>query len=179
MATLTTDQIADILHKHRDWLLCKPEGSRADLSGADLRRADLSGADLRGADLRRADLSGADLSGADLRGADLRRADRSGAEIPVIPNIDAAILAAVGQEGCTLDMANWHRCGTTHCRAGWAIHLAGKVGYALERQVGPNAAGALIYSASRPGQRVPDFMASNDEAMADMRACAAAASPPA
>ena len=36
---------------------------RADLSGADLRRADLRRADLSGANLRRADLSDANLSG--------------------------------------------------------------------------------------------------------------------
>lgn len=44
---------------------------KANLFGADLRRANLSGAVLHGADLRWANLSGADLSGADLRWANL------------------------------------------------------------------------------------------------------------
>jgi uncharacterized protein YjbI with pentapeptide repeats len=147
----------------------------ANLRGADLSYADLRGANLRGADLSYADLRGADLSGAYLRGAYLSGADLSYADlrdIPVIPNIDAAILAAI-EAGGKLDMDNLHTCETTHCRAGWAIALAGEAGKALERKVGPNAAGALIYTASRPGMRVPEFMASDEDAMADLRACAA------
>ena len=46
-------------------------GSRADLSGANLRDADLSGADLSFANLRGADLSGANLSCANLSNANL------------------------------------------------------------------------------------------------------------
>jgi hypothetical protein len=41
----------------------------------------------------------------------------------------------------------------------------------LEKLVGPKAAGALIYAAST-GDPVPDFYASNVEALADIRACA-------
>jgi hypothetical protein len=171
----------------------------ADLSGADLRDADLSGADLRGADLSDADLSGADLRGADLSDADLRDADLSGADLrgadlsdadlsdadlsgadglpdaPVVPNIDAAILAAV-EAGGTLRMSSWHTCGTSHCRGGWAVHLAGDAGYALERKFGTNVAATLIYAASRPGVPVPSFSAdaADDETLADIRACAAA-----
>jgi uncharacterized protein YjbI with pentapeptide repeats len=153
--------------------------SDTDLRGADLRWADLRGADLRGADLRGADLSGADLSGAILRdanlsGADLSGADLSGAQglpyVPAVPDIDAAILAAIEREGRSLDMRTWHLCATTHCRAGWAIELAGPAGKALEEQLGPCAAGALIYAASRPGVRVPDFYTSNEDALADLRA---------
>ena len=86
-----TINIREILSKHKLWINGDPNGSRAnlrgaDLSGADLRGADLSGADLSGADLSRADLIGADLSranlsGADLRGADLRGADLRGADL--------------------------------------------------------------------------------------------------
>ena len=32
------------------------------------------------------------------------------------------------EDGGKLDMSTWHRCGTTHCRAGWAITLAGAAG---------------------------------------------------
>lgn len=166
--------------------------SVADLSGAVLRRAVLSGADLcgaglRGADMRGAVLSGADmrravLSGADMRGADLSRADLS---VPKIENIDAKILAAIegnkaaGKNG--LVMGEWHGkkcdetnwCNTTHCRAGYAICIAGKAGFKLERKVGPAMAGALLYHKSTPDEPIPDFYASVEEAMADIRARAA------
>ena len=59
----------------------KADLRRADLTGADLRRAYLIEADLTGADLRRADLIEADLSWADLSGAYLRRVDLSGTKI--------------------------------------------------------------------------------------------------
>ena len=175
--------------------------SDADLSGADLSRADLSRANLRGADLSRADLScadlscanlrdailsRADLSGADLRDAILSRADLSGADLsdailsrallsvhaPIIQNIDATILEAVKREGCHLEMEHWHTCDTTHCRAGWAIHLAGPAGKILEEEWGSCVAGALIYNASRPGKLVPNFYATTEDALADLEACA-------
>jgi hypothetical protein len=91
--------------------------------------------------------------------------------VPVVPHIDAAIAAAIG-DGGALDMATWHTCETTHCRAGWVIALAGEAGAALERRVGPAGAGALIYLASRPGKPIPDFYASNEDALADIMACA-------
>ena len=149
-------------------------------SDINLREADLSGAYLSGAYLREADLSGANLRWADLRWADLREADLSGAnlgeaDIPLLPNIDAAILEAVEKDGNKLDMSEWHVCRTTHCRAGWAIHLCGDAGYALEKAVGSSAAGALIYAKSRPDKPIPNFMASDEDALADMRACAAGA----
>jgi hypothetical protein len=64
-------------------------------------------------------------------------------------------------------------CGTTHCRAGWAIHLAGREGYDLERRTSSYLAGRLIYEASRPGVACPNFFAPNEDAMADLRKCAA------
>ena len=145
----------------------------ADLRGADLRGADLRGADLRGADLRAANLRDANLRDAVLRGADLRGADLAGGDVPVIPDIHKAVAAAATAEGAALDMSHWHgeagHCGTTHCRAGWAIHLAGDAGRALEEEVGPSAAAALIYQASDPTlEKVPDFYASNEDAMADI-----------
>ena len=142
--------------------------SEANLSGADLRGADLRGVDLSGADLSWANLSEADLSGVDLSGANLRGADLSGVDlnIPVVENLENKILVAV-KSGDTLEMTSWHRCHTTHCRAGWAIHLAGASGYALEKRVGSSAAGALIYHASVG--YVPNFYASNAEAFADIQ----------
>ena len=122
---------------------------------------------------------------ADLRGVDFRGADLSGAiglpDVPVIPEIDQAILTAIETGPDGLDMEYWHdtretgRCQTTHCRAGWAIHLAGPPGYDLENRIGPCAAGALIYAASRPGVPVPDFHATNEAALTDLHDCAASA----
>ena len=142
--------------------------NRANLSYANLSRADLRGADLRGADLSGADLSRANLRGADLRGANLSDADW----IPVIPNIHASVYAAASAEGA-LDMGVWHQngfCGTTHCRAGWVTHLAGNAGRVMDGIMGPAAAAALIYAKSDPQmERVPDFYASNEAALADMK----------
>jgi hypothetical protein len=137
----------------------------ADLSGADLAGTDLSGAVLRGAVLRETDLRTADLYGADLSGADLSGAVLG--SVPVIPAIDASILAAI-EAGGRLETAAWHTCQTTHCRAGWAIKLAGPAGEALEEALGAAIAGTFIYAASRPGLPIPDFYASNSEALADL-----------
>jgi hypothetical protein len=97
-------------------------------------------------------------------------------EIPIIPNIDDTILAAV-EAGGVLDMSSWHGaenhwCGTTHCRAGWAIHLGGEKGKALQDKVGEFMAGTLIYQASRPGKPAPWFYDSTKGALADLRKCA-------
>jgi hypothetical protein len=68
-------------------------------------------------------------------------------------------------------MSSWHKCATTHCRAGWAITLAGPAGAELEAKHGPQRAGAMIYRASTG--RVPHFFATNERAFEDIRACAA------
>ena len=133
-----------------------------------IRDADLSGADLRDADLSGADLSDANLSGANLHGANLTTILYG---IPVVPDLDARMLDAVGEHGEHLYMSKWH-CDSAHCRAGWATTLAGAVGEALERSHGPAMAGALIYLASTARQVVPNFFAGDDEALADIIACA-------
>jgi len=132
--------------------------SGADLSGADLSDAVLSGADLRGAVLRDADLRGAVLSDADL------------SECPVkIPDIHKAVFEAASQPQA-LDMGTWHRCETTHCRAGWVVTLAGDGGKALELAMGTPVAAAMIYLASDPNlEKMPNFYASNEAAMEDMK----------
>jgi hypothetical protein len=150
--------------------------SGCDLSGCDLRECDLSGANLRACNLYRADLSGANLSGANLSEVNLRGCDLIGAlglpAAPVVPDIDARILSAI-EAGGELNMGAWHTCETTHCRAGWAVHLAGEAGYALERATTPYLAGRLIYEASRPGVPAPFFFTDNVTALVDIRACAA------
>jgi hypothetical protein len=142
----------EILELHRKWLNNEEGGKRADLSDADLSDADLSGADLRGAVL-------------------------SGADVPFIPALDTKILAAIVGGG-TLDMGSWHGpenniCGTTHCRAGWAIHLAGEKGKDLQERFGEAGAGALIYAKAYPDHRIPNFCDGNERALADIRARAA------
>ena len=136
-------------------------------SGADLRGADLSGAYLRDADLSGADLSGAYLSGAYLRDAYLSGADLSGA--PIIENIHQRVYEAASQPAA-LNMAEWHTCDTTHCRAGWVVALAGDDGKALEGRIGTPAAATLIYLASDPTlEKFPSFYCGNDEALEDMK----------
>ena len=172
----------------------------ANLAGAYLAGADLAGAYLAGANLADANLADANLAGANLAGArnlpaateatsptepyqrDTRpAAERNAARaarfrernptVPVVEALDAKILAAVENGAGGLEMGAWHTCETTHCRAGWAVHLAGEPGYALEREYGPQAAGRMIYLASVG--RAPHFFASNERAMADLRAQAA------
>jgi hypothetical protein len=137
-----------------------------------------AGADLSGANLSRADLSRANLSGADLSGADLSEANLSGA--PIIEDIHSKVYAAASQPGA-LDMGAWHEkpdhpdqwlCGTSHCRAGWVVALAGKEGLDLEAKIGTPAAALSIYIASDPDrwktERLPDFHCDNATALADM-----------
>ena len=86
MKTYTSEQLAEILGKHRSWLLGEEGGERANLRGANLSDAYLSDANLRGAYLsgaylRGANLSGANLSDANLSGANLRGANLSGANL--------------------------------------------------------------------------------------------------
>jgi len=145
----------------------------ANLCGANLRGADLSNAVLLWADLRDANLCGANLCGANLRGANLRGADLGDAYIgraPVIEDIHAKVYAAASQPGA-LDMRKWH-CGTSHCRAGWVVTLAGKEGADLEAKIGTPAAAMAIYMVSDPErwktERLPDFYCGNTEALAAM-----------
>ncbi len=158
--------------------------SDANLRRADLRRANLSDANLRRANLRRADLSDANLSGADLRGADLRRAflrnaDLKGAkglpDAPVVENLFTTIKSNLDTKDFTLEMKSYHgKCGSTHCIAGSAINLAGQSGYELEKKYGSSVAGALIINASCPylEGKVPDFGASNENALKFINECA-------
>ena len=116
-----------------------------------------NGANLRGADLSDANLIGAYLSGVNLSDA------------PKIENIHQKVYAAASQTDA-LDMGYWHKCETTHCRAGWVTTLAGGEGKALEDRIGTPAAAMLIYLASDPTiEKFPDFYCGNDEALADMK----------
>jgi hypothetical protein len=101
--------------------------------------------------------------------------------VPVVENLDSKMLAAIEAKEIVLNMLDWHGqtaefalkepCGTTHCRAGSAIHLAGAAGYALEAQYDSQTAGRMIYRASTG--RSPNFFASDERALEDIRRCAA------
>ena len=87
---------------------------------------------------------------------------------PVIENIHQKVLEAASAQG-----ANWHTCDTTHCRAGWVVHLAGPAGYALEKETSTLFAAIQIYDKSSPIKVSPTrFFESNQFAMADMERCA-------
>ena len=88
--------------------------------------------------------------------------------VPVVEGLDALVMQAA--EAGDLSMSSWH-CGTTHCRAGWAIVYGGDAGAALEAAVGSEMAGRMIYEAST-GRIAPDFYASTEDAIADIRRCA-------
>jgi hypothetical protein len=89
--------------------------------------------------------------------------------VPVVPNLHRRIAEVTAAESA-LEMRAYHTCETTHCRAGWAIRLAGQAGWELEKRLGPYAAGALIYLKSTG--TVPNFFASNEKARADIERCA-------
>jgi hypothetical protein len=118
---------------------------------------------------------GIDLSGIDLNGVEFSSVDLTGViglpDAPVVKDLDQKIFDAV-QVDDALDMDYWHTCETTHCRAGWAIHLAGGEGYALELRYGSEVAAALIYFASTGRGKIPNWYQSNDDARADIKRCA-------
>ena len=107
-----------ILDEHLLWLNGKG-GSRADLSGADLRCANLSNADLRcanlsDANLRNADLCRADLCDANLRHADLCRADLSNADLR---NADLCRADLRNADLCRADLSDANLRNADLCRA--------------------------------------------------------------
>jgi hypothetical protein len=82
-----------------------------------------------------------------------------------------------------LDMSTWHKsrdcneeggyCGTTHCRAGWIVTLAGKAGKELEAKTSTAFAAMQIYRKSSQIQvSPPRFYEDNKTAMADIEKCA-------
>ena len=90
-----------------------------------------------------------------------------------IPNIHSRIYASASQPHA-LDMEFWHTCKNTHCRAGWAITLAGENGALLEKMFSPVLAALIIYDASDPTFQLSParFFDDNDAALDDMKECA-------
>lgn len=187
----------EIRHRHANAVLYKSE--TATTLKAALAEAVKAGADLAGAYLADANLADADLAGArsvprgteakdppepyvraatpeQRRAREQAQAERyrkRNPDVPVIERLDAKILAAVEGPAAigALEMGQWHTCETTHCRAGWAITLAGEAGRALEAKYGPHGAGRMIYLASTG--HAPHFFASNTRALEDLRERAA------
>lgn len=92
--------------------------------------------------------------------------------IPKIENIHQQVLNAASRKDA-LDMGVWHTCETTHCRAGWVVHLAGKAGYDLQKKTSCCFAAMQIYKASSEIKVAPvRVFETADKAMADMNRCA-------
>lgn len=103
-----------------------------------------------------------------------------GLEVPVVPMLNARILAAI-ERGGELDMDHWHGrggnlCGTTHCIAGWIVCLAGKKGHDLEVLFGRYSTGVVaskIFYASCPDMVLPSWNEDNEPALLHLRERAA------
>jgi hypothetical protein len=73
--------------------------------------------------------------------------------VPFVEKIHQRVYEAIIENPKSFNMGSWHgqnSCGTTHCRAGWVIELAGEQGYALQKQTSPTFAALQIYKASCP-----------------------------
>jgi hypothetical protein len=101
------------------------------------------------------------------------KTEDAGLKVPVIENIHTKVLEAVSAPKA-LNMSTWHSCDTTHCRAGWVVHLAGKDGYDLEAKTSTLFAAMQIYHKSNPDVPVSPvrFFENDKEAMADIKRCA-------
>lgn len=120
---ISQSKINLIVKKHQNYLVGKPNGQRANLSGldlsglnlgmADLREADLHGATLSNAYMLSANLSGADLSDAKLAGATLCHAVLTGANLSRAflfgTNLSLADLSWADLRGAYLADASLHR----------------------------------------------------------------------
>jgi hypothetical protein len=90
----------------------------------------------------------------------------------VIENIHQKILEATSNPN-SLSMDDWHTCDTTHCRAGWAVVLAGEKGKELEKKTSTLFAAMQIFKASSDIRVFPTrFFETNEVAMKDIKRCA-------
>lgn len=93
-------------------------------------------------------------------------------EVPIIKNLHQEVYKAASQKDA-LKMDVWHTCETTHCRAGWVVHLAGEAGRNLEKATSTVFAAMQIYHKSSPiTVSPPRFFEGNEKALADMERCA-------
>jgi hypothetical protein len=94
--------------------------------------------------------------------------DENKITIPKIEEIDKKVYECASKENA-LNMSNWHTCETTHCRAGWVVHLAGDEGRRLEEFHNTELAAMLIYRESGSPINPSRFYDSNTEALVDMK----------
>lgn len=124
-------------------------------------------------------------------------------DVPKVKDLDLVLWESIKKQPSGFDMSHWHglnrtdeygeqclgaddleargvtaakTCGTSHCRAGWAVLLAGpRKGLAFERALdaanfdGAYDAGQLIYAKSRPDEPLPQFFCDDDEAWEDIK----------
>jgi hypothetical protein len=90
--------------------------------------------------------------------------------IPVVTDLHQKMYAAASNPEA-LNMETWHTCDNTHCRAGWAVTLAGPEGKELEKFFNTELAAMMIYDASCPGYKINParFYDANEDALADMK----------
>jgi hypothetical protein len=89
-------------------------------------------------------------------------------EAPVIEKIHKKIYEAASAPGAFC-MNDWHKCKTTHCRAGWTVELAGEAGKKLEERTSTLFAAMQIYKASGYLISPCRFFDSDEKAMEDMK----------
>jgi Fe2+ or Zn2+ uptake regulation protein len=84
---------------------------------------------------------------------------------PIVKDLNIKVLDAVTSTG-SLAMEVWHTCSTTHCWAGWIVHLAGKEGYDLEEKTDTEFAAKAIFKQST-GKSIDtkNFHTDNETAM--------------
>ena len=102
---MNNKELDKILLDHKNWMLGKENGKRADLKGADLKGADLTGADLTGANLTGANLTDAILTRADLTFANLKEARLIDSDL-AFANLTGAILTSADLTFANLKEAN-------------------------------------------------------------------------
>ncbi len=90
----------------------------------------------------------------------------------MIEDIHKRVYEAATATPESLNMATWHTCETTHCRAGWVVHLAGEEGKALESFHNTELAARLIYKASGYEINPAQFYLGNADALRDMKSLA-------
>lgn len=198
MKTLTLKEVYDALRLHAKWLNDETGGVQAVFKDVRIENADTMGLNLACVHVENMHMENVHLDNVTMRHGcviDTHLTDGGatrvtlenvrmtrlvvtnvtfdGVPLPAVPNIDKAILNLIEENPSSFDMSVWHsECGTAHCRAGFAVKLAGEAGAELERLIGTANAATLIYGASRPGIPIPDFFTSRASALADLKDCA-------
>ena len=151
--------------------LCTSSLNGTNFTQANIKNSNLNNVQIKDAIFHKAMLRGSAFSMDCLMIPEFRSADFG--KVPKIKNIHQTVYQAASVPGA-LDMTRWH-CGTSHCRAGWVVTLAGASGRKLEQSFGAARAAALIYFASDPNLKViPDFYDGNVTALNDMKRMAEA-----